>query len=210
MNSPGTIVAKMSIMTNQTTATKRIRRNLARKHNQNASQSGDGGNDRGKDESHGLQKPIFQSKLLKMKSKSPLFPSSKWNKRYFTVEPTTVDEYGNIHAVDCAVCYYNSKHDIGLEPTGWFYVNCINEVRQSSYWKSTLTAFDTKKKYTYGFRVTTPSRTYHFRARSKSEMDMWIYGLSSIAGLEANHVCKWPMKEKVTRRSEWYMVLVMV
>ena len=27
-------------------------------------------------------------------------------------------------------------------------------------------------------------------------MDMWIYGLSSIAGLEANHVCKWPMKEK--------------
>ena len=69
-------------------------------------------------------------------------------------------------------------------------------MRQSSYWKSTLTAFDTKKKYTYGFQVTTPSRTYHFRARSKSEMDMWIYGLSSIAGLEANHVCKWPMKEK--------------
>ena len=45
------------------------------------------------------------------------------NKRYFTVEPTTVDEYGNIHASDCAVCYYNSKHDVGLEPTGWFYVN---------------------------------------------------------------------------------------
>ena len=155
-------------------------RKLARKHNQNASQSGDGGHDRGEDDSHVSQKPIFQSKLLKMKSKSPLFPSSKWNKRYFTVEPTTVDEYGNIHAVDCAVCYYNSKHDIGLEPTGWFYVNCINEVRQSSYWKSTLTAFDTKKKYTYGFQVTTPSRTYHFRARSKSEMDMWIYGLSSM------------------------------
>ena len=112
-------------------------RKLARKHNQNASQSGDGGHDRGEDDSHVSQKPIFQSKLLKMKSKSPLFPSSKWNKRYFTVEPTTVDEYGNIHAVDCAVCYYNSKHDIGLEPTGWFYVNCINEVRQSSYWKST-------------------------------------------------------------------------
>ena len=44
-------------------------RNLARKHNQNASQSVDGGHDRGEDESHVSQKPIFQSKLLKMKSK---------------------------------------------------------------------------------------------------------------------------------------------
>ena len=169
-------------------------RNLARRHSQNLSPSD--GQSHGQENNNAPQKPIFQSKLLKMKSKNPLFPSSKWNKRYFTVEPTTVDEYGNIHAVDCAVCYYNSKHDIGHEPTGWFYVNCINEVRQSSYWKSTLTAFDTKKKYTYGFQVTTPTRTYHFRARSQSEMEMWIYGLSSIAGLEANHVCKWPMREK--------------
>ena len=71
----------------------------------------------------------------------------------------------------------------------------ITEVRKSTYWKSTFKTFESSKKYQFGFQVTTPTRTYHFRARNEKDMDMWIYGLSSIAGLEANHVCKWPTKD---------------
>ena len=71
----------------------------------------------------------MESALLKLKSNHPKIPfASRWNKRYFSVEATTTDEYGEMHAADMAVCYYNSKDEVGQEPAGWFYVHMITEI----------------------------------------------------------------------------------
>ena len=138
-------------------------------------------------------KPLFTSPLLKLKSKTPKLPLiSRWNKRYFTVEATATDDDGSMHANDMAVCYYNSKGEIGGEPSGWFYVNMITDVQPSPFWKHTVKPFENKKKYTFGFQLTTPNRTYHFRARTENDRNMWVYGLTSLAGLNSVPDCKWP------------------
>ena len=138
--------------------------------------------------------PLFTSALLKLKSKVPKLPLvSRWNKRYFSVEATVTDDDGTMHAKDMAVCYYNSKGEVGTEPSGWFYVNMITDVKPSPFWKHTVKPFENKKKYTFGFQLTTPNRTYHFRARTEKDRNMWVYGLTSLAGLSSVPDCKWPM-----------------
>ncbi len=141
---------------------------------------------------------LFHGWLLKMKSKKPRGAarfSSRWNKRYFTVEAVKSTPSSN---VNFAVSYFYTKAEAldkgnsNRQAAGWFYLSTILDIHVSERWRQTLTTMESSKKWQHGFIIRTNKREWHLRAQNPTDYAMWLCGIAATCGICPPESYSWP------------------